>query len=67
MDLLVVMPFEGSKREKRLEIAQAAVDSSVPADIVVVSPDEVRRLGHLVGTIIGPALREGKVLYQRGG
>lgn len=65
VDLLVVMPVSGSKREKRIEIRVALHDIPVAMDIIVVTPDEVERRRDIVGTIIRPALREGKVLYVR--
>jgi hypothetical protein len=34
-------------------------------DVSVVTPEEVKRYGDLVGSTIRPALREGKVLYER--
>ena len=34
-------------------------------DIIVVTPEEVRKYRDVVGSIIYPALREGKVLYER--
>lgn len=66
VDLLVVMPVQGSKREKQIEIGVALHDIRIPKDIVVATPDEVRRRKDIVGTIIRPALREGRVLYVRG-
>ena len=66
MDLLVVMPVTGSKRETRIEIRCALHDIHVAKDIIVATPDEVERQRNIVGTIIRPALREGKVLYARG-
>jgi len=65
VDLLVVMPFAGSKRAKQLEMRMALHDIRVPKDIVLVTPEEVARRRDVVGTIIRPALREGKVLYVR--
>lgn len=65
VDLLVVMPVSGSKREKRIEIGVALHDLGVPLDIVVATPEEVARRRNIVGTIIGPALREGRILYDR--
>jgi len=35
-------------------------------DIIVTSPEEVERRKNLVGTVIRPALHEGKVIYVRG-
>jgi len=65
VDLLIVMPVEGSKREKRIEIRVALHDIPIPMDIIVVTPDEFERRRDIVGTIVRPAVREGKVLYAR--
>ena len=63
VDLLVVMPVEGSKREKQIEIRIALHDFRIPKDVVVVTPEEFMRKKDVVGTIVRPALREGRVLY----
>ncbi len=65
VDLLVVMPVEGSKRDARLEIALALCDIRVPKDIVVTTPEAYEWRKEIVGTIEHPAAREGKVLYAR--
>lgn len=65
VDLLVVMPYTGSKRAKQLQLRLALHDITLPKDIILASPDEVARRRNVVGTIIRPALREGKVLYAR--
>lgn len=65
VDLLVVMPVRGSKRARRLELRLALHDFNVPKDIILATPEEVAQEGHLMGTIIRPALREGKVIYAR--
>ncbi len=65
VDLLVVMPFLGSKREKQLEIRLALRGIPVPKDIVVTTPEEFRWRQEIPGTIERPAAREGKVLYAR--
>lgn len=66
IDLLVVLPLNGSRRAKQVEMRVALHDIRVPKDIVVATPDEIARQKNIVGTIIRPALREGKVLYARG-
>ena len=66
LDLLVILPVSGSKREKRIEIRLALRDIPVPLDILVATPDEARRHKDIPGTLIRPALREGEVLYARG-
>lgn len=65
VDLLVIMPVSGSKREKRVEMRVALHDITVPKDILLATPEDVLRYKDMVGTIIRPALREGKVLYVR--
>ncbi len=65
IDLLVVLPLRGSKRAKQIEMRMALRDIPIPKDIVVVTPEEVTRQRHIVGTLIKPALQEGKVLYVR--
>ncbi|MBI5032366.1 MAG: nucleotidyltransferase domain-containing protein [Chloroflexi bacterium] len=65
IDLLVVLPITGSKRAKQIEMRIALHDIRVPKDIIVATPDQVARQKNIVGTLIHPALREGKVLYAR--
>jgi len=65
VDLLVVMPVQGSKREKRIEMQLALLDIPVDKDIIVVTPTEVMHHRDIPGTIVWPAWREGKVLYAR--
>lgn len=65
VDLLVVLPVEGSKRAKQLEIRAAVRDVHVPKDIIVSRPEEFQWRKDIVGTIEHPAVREGQVLYVR--
>ena len=65
VDLLVVMAISGSKREKIVEIRIVLSDIDVPKDVIVATPDEIKRFGRLVGSILHPALREGRVIYER--
>lgn len=70
VDLLVVIS-DGSddggsgKHEVTVEILRALKDLPFPKDVVVTTPEEIDRRGDLVGTVLRPALREGKVLYER--
>ena len=64
-DLLVVMPVKGSKREKAIEIDVELAGIGLPKDVIVVTAEEVEKYRDVVGTLIYPALREGKVLYER--
>lgn len=65
VDLLVVMPVEGSTRDKAIDIRVALHDIPVPKDIAVVTPDSFRRRQNVVGTLEWPAAHEGRVLHAR--
>ena len=65
VDLLVVMPVSGSKREAAIQIDLALAGRGLPKDIIVATPEEVERLRDIIGTLIYPAIREGKVMYER--
>ena len=67
VDLLVVLPQVTNKRQVTVAIRRALTDLPVCKDIVVTTPEELARRDALVGTVLRPALREGKVLYERGG
>jgi len=64
-DLLIVMPVNGSRRKLATDIEREIIGFGIPKDIIVVTPEEVERDKDEVGTIIKPALREGKLLYER--
>jgi predicted nucleotidyltransferase len=65
VDLLVVMPVQGSKRRKQLDVRMALHDIPTPVDVIVTRPEEFAWRKDVVGTIEWPAAREGKVLYAR--
>src|SRR5712692_5168810 len=65
VDLLVILPVEGPKRKKLLEIRTALMGMGLPKDILIATPEEVELYRDVAGTIIEPALREGRVLYER--
>ena len=65
LDILVVMPVEGSRRRKANEIDLALADRTVPLDVVVVTPDQFERQRDVIGTIVREAVREGRSVYER--
>lgn len=65
VDLLIVMPYLGSRREKQVEIRLALRNIRIPKDIVVTAPEEFLWRKEVPGTIERPAAREGKILYAR--
>ena len=64
-DILVVMPVKGSKRKQATEIDVSLIGLDLPTDVIVVTPEELEKNRDRIGTIIYPAIREGKVLYER--
>ena len=65
VDLLVVMPIRGSRRQQQVAIRTALSGMGLAKDVLVVTSEEVEQYRDQVGTVIRPALREGKVLYER--
>ncbi len=65
MDLLVVLGTVSDKRRAAIEIRRVLGDLPVSKDIIVTTPDEIASRGHVVGTVLNAALREGKVVYER--
>jgi predicted nucleotidyltransferase len=65
IDLLVVLAECPDKRRAMIAMMRELRDFKVPVDVIVTTPEEIARRGHLVGTVLRPALREGRVLYDR--
>jgi predicted nucleotidyltransferase len=65
VDLLVVMPPHGSKRERAVEIYGLLAGMGLPKDVIVVTPEEFEAYSDAPGTVIRTARQEGKVLYDR--
>lgn len=65
VDLLVILPFTGSKFDKMLQMRGVLHSIPVPLDVFAVTPEEVERRRNIVGTLVYPAIHEGKVLYER--
>lgn len=65
VDLLVVLPEAPDKRRATVDIRVALADLPVGKDIIVTTPDEIAKRGHIFGNIVHAALREGEVLYER--
>lgn len=65
IDLLVVLPRVEHRIESAIAIRRAIADLPPPIDLVPTDPDEVeRRRGHM-WSLVGAALDEGKVVYER--
>ena len=65
VDLLVVMPAIGNKREDAISVRRILADLPVGKDIILTTPEELERRGAVIGSVLHPALREGRILYER--
>ena len=64
MDILVVCPIRGRRRDLMVEMDRALRGLPIARDIIVLSPEEFERDRHILGTVARPACQEGKVLYE---
>lgn len=65
MDLMVIMNTEEKPHKRAVSLRKALKGIGIPKDIIVKTPEEFERFKDIVGTIIYPAARKGKVLYER--
>jgi predicted nucleotidyltransferase len=65
LDLLVVLPTVEHKRKAAIQIGNSLSNLPISKDIVVTTPTDIETYGKTVGYILLPALREGKVIYER--
>ena len=65
LDLLVTKDEVASPRAEAARIYRALAGLSTPVDVVVARSDYVRCHRDIIGTVVRPALREGRVLYAR--
>jgi uncharacterized protein len=66
VDLLVILPEVSSRRAVTVAIRDILADFPVCKDVIVSTPSEVAMRGQAAGSVLRPALREGKVLYEAG-
>jgi predicted nucleotidyltransferase len=65
VDLLVVLGGPVKRREQRVAIRAALHGMGTAKDIVVVTAEELVAQKDLAGSIVRPALLEGRVLHDR--
>jgi predicted nucleotidyltransferase len=65
VDLLVVLDNGTDKRAAAIAIRRTLRDLPVGKDVIVTTPEELARRGNIVGSVLRPALREGRMLFER--
>ena len=65
LDLFIEMDSSRRPPDRAIEVSEVFGLRPWPMDIVVYTPEEVRRLRHVNGTLLSVIEKEGKVLYER--
>jgi predicted nucleotidyltransferase len=65
LDLFIEMDTSRRLPERAIEVSEVFGLRPWPMDIVVYTPEEVRRLRHINGTLLSVIEKEGKVLYEQ--
>ncbi|MGD8405571.1 MAG: nucleotidyltransferase domain-containing protein [Anaerolineales bacterium] len=64
LDILVVVPGPVHHRQMAQKIYRSLRGVGVAVDVVIATEDELQNYGHRAGTILKPALREGRIIYE---
>lgn len=64
LDLLVIEPEVPHKRNEMVRLRNLLRPMRIPVDVLVMSEQEVEDWGHLPGTALYWALKEGKALHE---
>jgi predicted nucleotidyltransferase len=64
VDLLVVLSEVEHKRKAAIQIGNSLSNLPISKDIIVATPEDIRKYGNAAGDILRPALEEGKVIYE---
>lgn len=64
VDLLVICPIEGNRRQLMVAMDRALRGLGFARDIIVLTPEEFERDRYIPGTVARPAWQEGKVIYE---
>src|ERR1051325_8167907 len=65
VDFLVVMPLTKPRRRLEGDLHAALANAELAKDIIIITPEELRRYQNVPGTIVQPALATGQVVYRR--
>lgn len=66
LDILVIVKSVEPRHRRSVPIYGALSDVLVPMDIIVYSPDEVEEWSEVPQAFVTTAIREGRVLYEKG-
>jgi predicted nucleotidyltransferase len=64
VDLLVICPIAGRRRDLMRAMDQVLSGMGMPRDVIVLTPEEFERDRFIPGTVARPAFLEGEILYD---
>lgn len=64
VDILVICPIKGSRRELMVAMDRALKGLGIARDIIILTPEEFETDRQIPGTVARPASLEGRVLYE---
>ncbi len=65
LDLLIIKDGEASGIQRNRRVRNILKDFSIPIDVIVKSSQEFDMLKDVIGTVIYPANKYGKVIYEQ--
>ncbi len=63
LDFLVIKGVVESRHREMVRLREALRPLRIPVDILVATEEQVKAWGHLPGTVLYEALREGRIVY----
>ena len=66
LDLLIIKDSDFPSRLQNRKVRKILSDLRVPIDVIVKTPEEFETYRDIIGTIIYPANKFGKVIYESG-
>ncbi len=66
LDLLIIKDSDSPSRLQNRKVRKILSDLKVPVDVIVKTSEEFQRYKDIIGTIIYPANKFGKVIYESG-
>jgi predicted nucleotidyltransferase len=64
IDLLILDPAPGNRREESVRIRGAIGDVRFPVDVIVIATERFEATKNIIGGIAHPAHKYGRVLYE---
>lgn len=66
LDLLIIKESDIPSRLQNRKVRNILSDLRIPVDVIVKTPEEFQTYKNIIGTIIYPANKFGKVIYESG-